>query len=532
MKRRITARENAGDREIIPARTSWGMPDTTARDPLTRQLPELERVATYLLDQKVDPEEYHVGPGDIFFINFRGGLSDSYQSIVTPEGVLLLPVLGPVEVSGISLAGAKERIMKKIMSHYSGVEITATLIGLRRFLVPVAGDVNYPGTYPVYASQRASDAILAAGGVLDQASKRNIMLRRSDGSVRWIDLEMFERTGNRKRNPYLREGDVIFVPIQEKKFNRVGVYGAVRAPGEFEFCPGDSLFDLIELGQGLRDDAILEDAELVRQNLTESGTYSIKLDLEENFAANPGPSNMALEPGDKLLIRFASPSDKIAHATIYGEVNRPGAYLIQSDSTRLSELVNMAGGLTEFASLPEAALFRSSTAGRYDVEYERMLQVPPDRLTEDELEYIKLVKNENMGRVSADFTALFAGEKALDPRLIDGDSVYIPSFSRMVEIVGQVVRPGLVSFSNDFSTKEYIRLAGGFSDGADQGKMFLIKGGTGEWTKPSKGRGIEAGDILWVPRKPERKFWPTVKDVLLTVGSVATTFWVVREATR
>ena len=485
-----------------------------------------------VLDQVVNPHEYLVGPGDFLLLNILGEVNYSYQINITPEGTAIIPSIGSVGVAGITLAEAKERITAKVLKNYRGVDVTVTLVGLREFLVSVVGEVGKPGVYTARASQRAVDLLQQAGGLAYKASKRNIQVRKRDGSVKWVDLAKFERAGDYKRNPYLQEGDVILVPVEQTELGRVGVYGAVRKPGEFEFCPGDSLFDLIELGQGIRDDALLEEAGLIR--FQPDGNSSVmKLNLSHVYASNPGPENIPLQPEDRLFIQFKPVPFAKAEATILGEVNLPGTYPIVEGKTKLSELVNMAGGFGPKASLTEAHMFRTSFASLADETYMRLIESSPNSLRPEEMEYLKIQKSGTAGKVSVDFVRLFEQNDLTQDRVLrDEDSIYVPQPSMVVNVAGQVVRSGLGPYSEKMSASDFVQEAGGFSGRADRGKIYVIKRGTGEWTRLGGKQKIEPGDTIWVPMKPDKSFWSSFKEVMVVVGSVATTYFVIDQAAK
>ena len=493
---------------------------------------ESKSIQQSLLDAVVDEKSYVVGPGDILLLNFLGELNYNYQITITPEGTAFIPSVGSVTVSGLTLNQAKEKMITKVLTRYKGVEVTVTLIGLREFLVSVVGEVGNPGIYTAKASQRGVDLIYSAGGLLPHASKRNIQVKRRDGTILWVDLEKFQRAGDYKRNPYLQEGDVIFIPARQNEIGRLGIYGAVRLPGEFEFCPGDSLFDLIELGQGVRDDALLEEAELQRLN-PDGSAQTIKLNLSELYASNPGPHNIPLQAEDRVFIRFKPNPYAQAEATILGEIKLPGSYPIQEGKTKLTDLVSLAGGFTPKASLAETRMYRTSSANLPDNDVMKLIQASPGSLKPDEFEYLKSRQSGTPGRVSVDFVRLFQQKDFSQDRLLgDGDSVYIPAPSLVVNVAGQVVRSGLVPYSEGLSVSEYVTLAGGYSGQANQGKIYLVKRGSGEWTRLGGDQKIEPGDTIWIPMKTDKSFWNTFKDIVLTVGSIATTYLVIDQATK
>ncbi|MCK7522835.1 MAG: SLBB domain-containing protein [Ignavibacteriales bacterium] len=71
------------------------------------------------------------------------------------------------------------------------------------------------------------------------------------------------------------------------------------------------------------------------------------------------------------------------------EIKYPGLYKIVKDKTKLSEIVNQAGGFLEDASLVDATLYRTDADSSYDPEFERIKLIPRVDMTDDEYDYFK-----------------------------------------------------------------------------------------------------------------------------------------------
>jgi protein involved in polysaccharide export with SLBB domain len=136
-------------------------------------------------------------------------------------------------------------------------------VQLRRVKVTVSGEVLFPGVYVLSAGDRISEAVRMAGGAAEHSSERNIILFRGDRQL-MVDLQKYFRADVKDANPYVREGDIVLVPSSERAINRVGIYGAVRSPGDHEFASGDNLLDLTMLAYGLTTDADSLSCEIVR----------------------------------------------------------------------------------------------------------------------------------------------------------------------------------------------------------------------------------------------------------------------------
>ena len=484
-----------------------------------------------ILEKSIEAKEYMVGAGDILSIDIWGEININYTLGITPEGNLLIPRVGSVDVGGRSLKEAKEIIQEAVMKYYKNVKATITLVGLRRFKVSVAGAVRAPGIYSVFANTRVSEVIAVAGGFVENSSLRNIVVTHSDGSVSKADVFRFWRIGDRTRNPYVLGGDLIFVPAKETNINTCGIYGAVKSPGEFEYTPEDSLLDLINLAYGLTLDVNLLRADLIRFNPDQHTTRTISMDLESLTAGHAPPNNLPLMPDDRVFIRTVPKFHKKDQVTIRGEVLYPGVYDIEEDQTRLSEIIARSGGFTPEASLAEAEMIRVYNV--VDPEFERLKNIPVADMTKSEYNYFKLRTRERPGRVAVDFEKLFLqGRNEYDIVLKNGDIIGIPPKSMVVNVSGSIVNPGLVPYKSGEDYKYYIKRAGGLSWRARKSNIQIVKSLTGERLRPSKSRKIDPGDTILVPEKPERDYWGFFKDTMIVLGNLATVYLVVHQVTK
>lgn len=493
--------------------------------------PAKDVLSEQTLEKIVDPEEYVVGPGDILHVVLWDEFQTNYSLKITPEGTILISRVGSFFISGRSLEEVKSQIKNEVLKRYKNIEVTVTLISLRKFKVSVTGAVKNPGIYSAYANERVSEVIERAGGGMENSSARNIILKRTDGAEKKVDILRFLKTGENDRNPYVLEGNIIYVPLKDATIYKCGIYGAVKDPGEYEYFEGDSLLDLIALAGGLTQDADLSTAEIIRFSSDNKNTQTLKKDLKTLFGLDKRNENISIMPDDRVFIRSIPEFREKKQVVIRGEVIHPGVYAINEGEIKLTDLIQMADGFTEDASLVEAEMIREYGPQEVDLEYERLKKIPVSDMKSYEYEYFKTKSREKPGRVSVDFFKLFRGnDLGQDVLLKDGDHVFIPKRRFVVKVSGNVANPGFLTYELGKDYFYYIQKAGGFSWRADKGNIKLIKGVTGEWIKPN-GK-IEPGDVIWVPEKPERNYWNTFKDVVTVLSSVATLYLVIDNATK
>ena len=504
-------------------------PGVKAVEPLIARSSSPEAI---VLDQVVDPEEYVTGPGDQLTIVFTGKLVKRYTLDITPEGVLLVPEFGPIAIAHIPLAAAKSKILSALQSRYRDVSISVFLTRLRFVKVTVSGEVEAPGVIVLSAGDRISEAIRSAGGILPGASTRNITLIRGDKRP-VVDLLKYSRTGSKTANPYVNEGDIIVVPSSERRIDRIGIFGAVKSPGSFEYSPNDRLSDLLMLAYGLTTDVDSFSCKIVRFEDDHVSKRTIDVSLPAGSAWIDSVRKIELFPDDRVYFLRIPSYHETAQVTVTGQVVYPGSYPIVEDSTRISDVIRMAGGLTEDASLSEASMDRYGFESLPEGEIEKQLQISADELGDVEKEYLKFRSADHPGRVSIDFwKLLIESDRSFDVTLKDGDRIVIPKLSRTVSVVGKVVRPGLIEFSYGKNAEYYIKLAGGFGWKANKGKVRIIKAASGAIVKPSRKVPIEVGDAVVVPERVPRNWWGVVKDVGAFLADIATVYIVIDQVVK
>jgi len=461
------------------------------------------------LESPIDPDSYYVGPSDGIAVNIWMSPPLSFTLTVTPEGTLIIPTVGEIRVSDMILSEAKKKVMTEIRKKYISAVATVTLTTPRQIIVTVTGNVLSPGALVLKSIDRVNTAIQEANKanpivLQNTMSTRNINLKRRDVSVHRVDLVKFYATKEDRFNPYLREGDIIFVPTTYQERNTIGVYGEVNSPGRFEYVQGDSITDAIKIAYGFTRFAISDSVEISKLNpeATVLSTRFVNLDA---ILAGRAP-NILLDPGDRLVVKARPDLRRDYRVTITGEVLHPGTYPITKNKTLLSELVARAGGFTDYAALRDAELVRHSVSPG-DIEIERLESMRGSVSPEDS-EYYHLETNLRLRKeiVNVDFEKLFAKKDSTqDVMLRSEDEIIVPSKQRTVYVFGEVVSPGHVPCVGDEGPTYYIRKAGGFADQARPGDLRIIKAKTKQWLTPDQTT-IEAGDYVWVPREPYRPF--------------------------
>ncbi|HEX9250652.1 MAG TPA: SLBB domain-containing protein, partial [Ignavibacteriaceae bacterium] len=454
----------------------------------------------------INPAEYKVGPGDNIFISISGVEERDFNLLINHEGYLYIPRIGAVDLRNKTLEEAKVLIRSTLEKNFKNVDIYIALGEVRKIKVSLIGNVKNQSTIVLTSNSRLQDLLKSTAGINSSSDIRNIKIISKDGSTGNYDLLSFFRKGDLKQNPYLKDGDAVII---EKVNKIVSIMGLVLYPATYEYRENETVNDLINLAGGLTYKARKDSIELIR--FDEDGINQFSQYFSYDFIQqNP----IELKFSDMVIVREITTYYDEQWVSIEGKIKYPGLYKIVKNKTKLTEVINQAGGFLEDASLVDATLFRSDADSSYDPEFERIKLIPRADMTDDEYDYFKAKSRQRYGKVVVDFKALFrGGQLSEDVILKRKDVINIPERKNYISIIGQVVNPGNLIYDPNLKVNDYIQLAGGFSWRAIEGDVRVIKVNTGEWVDADDIVRLDPGDTIWVLEDPPGpKFW----DVFLT----------------
>ena len=294
----------------------------------------------------------------------------------------------------------------------------------------------------------------------------------------------------------------------------VGIAGKVKFPGEYPLTEGMTLSTLIAAAGGFLPGASLEQIEIVRQDLSQQRSAS-KSAIPVSLSGAADGATFGLQAGDKVAIRTIPDYAETTQIELAGEVRFPGVYIFERGET-LSDVIDRAGGLTDLAFPEGAFLSRRALIEAEDKELKRLSEKVESELAaaklqggEDALEgkdaiaALKALKA--TGRLVIDLKGILAGVNA-DIALEDGDSLRIPAFNGSVSIIGEVQRNVNYTYDSAKSLSDYIEMAGGYKDTADEKRVYVVKA-SGEIINPNKrsffrfnqSASLSPGDTIVVP---------------------------------
>lgn len=296
------------------------------------------------------PEDYSLGVGDEVIIDLWGDVQRTYRLEISPDGSVVVPDVGPIVLSGLSVQGATQRLRRALSSIYEGlasgdVELMLSLGRIRTIQVMVAGEVMNPGTYTLPSLATLMHALYLSGGVSDIGSLRSIKLYRKGQIVATVDIYDYLLSGKLPKNVMLRDGDLVIVPTCN---SMVKIEGKVRRPMLYEMLTGERLSDLIRYAGGFVGGADHRRVMVVRRTAGKLQSFIVESASSDDFE---------LEDGDEISVggginRYEN------RVEVRGAVNREGFYAIDDAVQTLRQLIERAGGLREDAFMQRALLYR------------------------------------------------------------------------------------------------------------------------------------------------------------------------------
>ncbi|XWK90926.1 MAG: SLBB domain-containing protein [Phormidium sp.] len=381
----------------------------------------------------------------------------------------------------------------------------------------VAGEVIRPGPVIVQPDQTGafptiSRAIQVAGGVTQAADLNRVQLRRFTRGGReqiiGVNLNQVLQGGDRRQDLVLQQGDTIVIPTarsispdrsfqitnstlaptQNQPINIV-VVGEVTRPGPYSVQPTQTgspptLSRALQAAGGINQTADITNVQLRR--ITRDGTIqTITINLQQLLQGGDRRQDIFLQEGDSIVVPTATAPLPVAQSleivsssiaadpsqplnvAVVGEVSRPGTYLIQpfrpaqgvpgalpsfAGLPTLSQAIQQAGGITPLADVRRIEIRRSTRLGTQQILVSNFWQL------------------------------LQSGDRSQDLILQQGDTIFVPTAQNIdpseapqiasssispatirVNVVGEVVRGGILQVPANTSLNQAVLAAGGFN---------------------------------------------------------------------
>ena len=411
-----------------------------------------------------------LNPGDMLQVIVPGESAFTVPFRIERNGTIELPEVGPVEIAGLSVAQAKERLREALSRSYRDLGRFNLVLKEHKLLVTVLGFVKTPGQVELAANANIQQAIMSAGGLLQGAQLDRMQLRR-DGRAVPFDYKRYLDGGDENALPQLRPLDEIFVPSSPLTGNvqmdydartlRAGdasedrtalrVFGEVNQPGSFAWKDGMSVMDAL-----MRAGGVTRYAGTDQIRIFVDGKPAL-FDLKKYLDTGKSTLNPQLAAGSTIFVPAQTEQIRNGTRTVYvmGEVAHPGAFEMGEHATFFDVFAN-SGGPTRYAETRQVRIIRSG------------------------------------GRVNSfDLSAFTNGSGGTPPEVRGGDAIFVPEKldgengnqqnswlrtppDQAVRVMGAVRTPGRLAWSDQMSILDLLAQVNGPSERSDLAHVQII----------------------------------------------------------
>ncbi len=451
--------------------------------------------------------------------------------------------------------------------------------GRAEILVDIDGDIGRPATYELKKGEGVKELLEFSGKLNATAASQKMTLQRifPGGKVDYVDLAPPQEYISGKARLELQDGDRILVEkSKELSLNFVTISGPVKYPGTYSIEGIATINDLIAKAGGLREDAFLGRANVVR--FKPDGSSMLFADALDSGKAQ----EVRLAPRDNVIIYNLREMSLPESVEVAGAVFSPGKYEFRGGMTA-KDLIMQAGGFLPEHEKGKLLIFRdepedrkvsqlhlvveeslNKTSENYRLQPRDLLHVPvnPRWYTKEVVtlsglflhpgKYALLYPGEkvasvidraggfkqnayveggrffrykdSVGRVGVDIRrALDHSRSKANIAMVGGDSINIPERLNTVKIIGEVGFETSVLFQDGATVQYYLERAGGFTRRSEKDRI-VVQYANGETSRDGYfNRKPDAGSVIYVPQGPEPKTvdWFAGMNALLTSAGVA-----------
>jgi len=240
-----------------------------------------------------------IGPGDMLNINVFDIPELSASVRVNQNGEANLPVLGLIQLSGLSANQASRKIEAELRERGLVIDphVTISVSEYATQGATIMGEVKAPGVYPTLGSRTLFDMISLAGGVTAGAGKIATVIHRNDpNNPVYIELAANPAGLASQHNPIILPGDTLVLA----KAGVIYVIGDVGRPGGYLLDNNVpvSLVQGLTLAGGPTKTAAMSQVRLIRK--VPAGREEVRLDLKHVLYGKQ--ADLKLGDGDIVFV--------------------------------------------------------------------------------------------------------------------------------------------------------------------------------------------------------------------------------------
>jgi len=235
--------------------------------------------------------DYKLAPGDSIRVQVYHNPDLSVDARVSESGVVNYPLIGPVQIGGLSITEAEHRIAQALQKGniLKQPQVNINLLQQRGNNVAVLGQVQKPGRFSLETTNmRVSEMLAAAGGVTPTADEMAVITGTRNGQPyrKQVDIPAL-LSGRSGEDVVLAPGDTIYV----EKAPTFYIYGEAQRPGNYRIEHGMTVMQAIAAGGGVTARGSQD-----RVRITRTGPDGKSVQISPRLTD-------VVQPGDVLFVR-------------------------------------------------------------------------------------------------------------------------------------------------------------------------------------------------------------------------------------
>jgi polysaccharide export outer membrane protein len=162
-------------------------------------------------------QQFTFGPGDSLRIWVWRHDDLTVEVTVAPDGAITYPLVGRVNVSGLTYEGLVTTLQAAVSEYYVDAQVSVNVVSVTNQKVIVIGEVQNPQVLQITNEMSLLEALTRTGGINPDARTNNILLIRGGmekPQLVTVDVESIYGRGDFSQMVYLQRGDIVYVPAK------------------------------------------------------------------------------------------------------------------------------------------------------------------------------------------------------------------------------------------------------------------------------------------------------------------------------
>jgi polysaccharide export outer membrane protein len=247
---------------------------------------------------KAEYGDYRLGPGDVIQLFATDVPEISQEYTIGPDGKLTIPIVGVLDVEGMTRAEAAIAIGAKLEGNYLNPKVDVLVKAYNNNRIYVLGEVRWPGEFNFAGRPKLLSALSRAQGLTKDADLRGCTIVRGKGAVIEVDLYELINKGNRELNLTLLPEDTVYVKKDDERM--FFVMGEVRRPGVFSRGKRMDVVRAIAMAGGASENGLVDAVRIIRRQGAEAEVF--KVNLKHILRGNPNGDVIPIESGDIVYV--------------------------------------------------------------------------------------------------------------------------------------------------------------------------------------------------------------------------------------